>query len=261
MQRKYGWKKDSSDSRDFKYSLEKLLPIKTVYLNPDNGYKLPAVWDQGQLGSCTAFAWAFAVMFDIMNKRIQKLPESVYTPSQLFIYYWERAIEGTISQDSGAQVRDGAKALNRYGVCNESLYPYDPNKFDTTPSGTAIADGLNYKAISYTSLDNTNKQQLVDALQNGYPIVFGFTVYDSFESDAVATSSVVPYPNLATESILGGHCMAIVGYHEGIGDDDTFICRNSWGKDWGHGGYCRIPTRYLMDTNLASDFWILKTVE
>jgi C1A family cysteine protease len=262
MTHKYGWIKGTPDSRDRKYSAERLLPIKTVYLNPDSGYKMPPVWDQGQLGACTAFGWSFAVMFDLLNKHASDPMESGYSPSQIFIYYWERSIEGTIGTDSGAQIRDGAKAINKYGVCNETLMPYVISDFVTPPTDTAATDALNYKALTYTSLDNTNKQLLVDALQQGFPIVFGFTVYESFESDTVNETSVVPYPDINTEQVLGGHCMSIVGFHEGEGDDDTFICRNSWGKDWGsHGGYCRMPTRYLTDPSLASDFWILKMVE
>jgi C1A family cysteine protease len=201
-------------------------------------------------------------MFDLMNKHDQSTMEVGYSPSQLFIYYWERSIEGTISQDSGAQIRDGAKALNTYGVCNETELPYVISDFITPPSSAAIADAINYKALIYTSLDNTNKQLLVDALQRGFPIVFGFTVYESFETETVNETSVVPYPDVNTEQVLGGHCCAIVGYHEGIEDDDTFICRNSWGPDWGsHGGYFRMPTRYLTDPSLASDFWILTMVQ
>jgi C1A family cysteine protease len=260
MTRKYGWKKDSPDERDNRYSATMLFPIKTVYLNPDNGYKVPPVWDQLQLGACTGFGWAFAVAFDLLNKHSENIPEPNFSPSQLFIYWNERVLEGTTGQDAGAEIRDGAKAINTAGVCNSTLWPYDEQEVYTPPPPAANSEALLYKSVLYTNLDNTNKQMLVDALQRGFPIVFGFTVYSSFESDQVAETSVVPYPDINTEQILGGHCMAIVGYHEGEGDDDTFICRNSWGEDWGHGGYCRIPTRYLLDPTLASDFWILETI-
>jgi len=261
MNRTYGWIKQKLDKRDVKYSIENLLPIKTVYLNPDSGYLLPPIWDQLALGACTSFGWAFLVMFDLLNKKFQEIPASGYSPSQLFIYWFERVLRGTTGQDSGAEIRDGAKAINQHGCCSSALWPYNVNTFTTPPSPNMLSNALNYVSVQYKSLDNTNKQQIVDALQRGFPVVFGTSVYESFESQEVASSGIVPYPDVNNEKYLGGHCMAIVGYHEGIGDDDTFIVRNSWGTDWGKGGYCRIPTRYLCDADLASDFWILELVK
>jgi C1A family cysteine protease len=67
--------------------------------------------------------------------------------------------------------------------------------------------------------------QMQGCLASGYPFVFGFTVYESFESDTVAQTGIVPMPAQG-EQVLGGHCVVAVGY------DDTqrrFIVRNSWG--------------------------------
>jgi C1A family cysteine protease len=93
-------------------------------------------------------------------------------------------------------------------------------------------------------------------LAAGYPFVFGFTVYESFESDAVAKTGVVEMP-APSEKVLGGHAVVAVGY-----DDSTqrFIVRNSWGPGWGMGGYFTIPYAYLTDSNLADDFWTVHLV-
>jgi C1A family cysteine protease len=257
----FGRIKDKVDSRDKIFKLERLDPIRTVYLNPDSGFKMAPVWDQLSLGCCTGFGWAFAVIFDLMNNHYEQLATLGFTPSQLFLYYYERFIEGTISQDAGAQIRDGAKALAQFGICNLSLWPYDVSRFADQPTADAIANALNFKAVTYQSVDNTNKQLLVNTLIQGYPIVFGLQCYDSFEGDQANATGVIPYPDLNTEQVIGGHCMVIVGYHEGIGDDDTFVFRNSWGTQWGgHGGYGRIPSRYILDPNLCSDFWVLDLV-
>jgi C1A family cysteine protease len=87
------------------------------------------------------------------------------------------------------------------------------------------------------------------------PVVGGFSVYDSFTSDAVAASGVVPMPNLATESVQGGHAILVVGYEDSTED---YIFRNSWGTEWGQNGYGRIPFAYFTDPNLATDFWALQ---
>jgi C1A family cysteine protease len=86
--------------------------------------------------------------------------------------------------------------------------------------------------------------------------VFGFTVYESFEGDAVAKTGEVSMPG-PSEKVLGGHAVVAVGY-----DDSTqrFIVRNSWGPGWGMGGYFTIPYAYLTDSNLADDFWTVRLV-
>jgi C1A family cysteine protease len=91
-------------------------------------------------------------------------------------------------------------------------------------------------------------------LASGYPFIFGFTVYDSFESDAVAKTGIVPMPS-KTELVLGGHAVMAVGYDD---SKKWFIVRNSWGEDWGDKGYFYIPYDYLTNKNLASDFWTIK---
>jgi hypothetical protein len=44
-------------------------------------------------------------------------------------YYNERAIEGTVTTDSGARIRDGMKSIANQGECDETLWPYDLTKF------------------------------------------------------------------------------------------------------------------------------------
>ena len=91
----------------------------------------------------------------------------------------------------------------------------------------------------------------------GYPFVFGFTVYESFESSAVTKTGKVPMPRTG-EAALGGHAVTAVGYNDA---DQRFIVRNSWGRRWGKKGYCFMPYAYLTDPDLAADFWTIRTVE
>src|SRR5450631_3625349 len=112
----YGWLPDLPDQRDFTYAAPqapKALP-KSVDLRA----QCPAVYDQGQLGSCTANSIGGAVEFELMK---QKAP--VFMPSRLFIYYNERVIENTVNSDNGAQIRDGIKTVNQQGVCPETAWP------------------------------------------------------------------------------------------------------------------------------------------
>ena len=98
--------------------------------------------------------------------------------------------------------------------------------------------------------------QMKGCLASGYPFVFGFTVYDSFESQQVANTGIVPMP-ASGESVVGGHAVMAVGYDD---SQHRFIVRNSWGSSWGMQGYFTIPYAYL-EANLSSDFWTIRLVQ
>lgn len=93
-------------------------------------------------------------------------------------------------------------------------------------------------------------------LAEGYPFVFGFTVYESFESEPVAKTGIVPMP-ASGEAVQGGHCVAAVGFDD---SERAFIIRNSWGTGWGIKGYCLMPYEYLLNSQLASNFWTIRSV-
>lgn len=251
----FGWKRELPDIRDKHYSVSRVtVPVKDVDFRKT--MIMPAIKDQGQLGSCTGNGWAFAIEFNMLNKQVQKVDLSKVPFSRLFIYYNERAIEGTTSYDSGAYIRDGIKTISAQGVCSEKVWPYTISKFKNKPTTTAYSEALNFKSVTYLRVDNTVKSQIQDALNNNYPIVFGFTVYDSFMTDAVAKNGVVPMPK-KSESVQGGHCTVIIGYDT---KTDRYICANSWETSWGQKGYYTIPASYLTNSNLASDFWVSKLI-
>jgi len=259
----YGWSPDLPDHRDHQFAapLAKLvsLPPK-IDLRP----QCPKVYDQGQIGSCTANAIAGAIEFDRLK---QKLPD--FVPSRLFIYYNERAMENTVATDSGAQIRDGVKSVNQLGVCPEMEWTYvatpaDPNtnlwppgaKPAERPTKQCYTDALKHQALTYESVSR-DLAQFRGCLASGYPFVFGFTVYSAFESPQVAKTGVLNLPT-ASEQVVGGHAVMAVGYDDGA---QRFIVRNSWGAAWGQKGYFTIPYAYLLSQNLASDFWTIRVVE
>ena len=245
----YGWIRDLPDQRDHLYAAPRefllKLPAK-VDLTP----LCPAVYDQGQLGSCTANAIAAALEFDQMKEN-----EQAFVPSRLFIYYNERALEGTVSTDSGAQIRDGIKSVAQQGDCPEPSWSYDITKFAVKPPTSCYQQAVKFRAVQYQRVTQI-QNQLKGCLASGYPFVFGFTVYESFESQQVAETGHAPMPG-STEASIGGHAVIAVGYDD---SQNWFIVRNSWGPDWGMKGYFTLPYAYLLDPNLASDFWTIRVV-
>ena len=247
---RYGWLPDLPDHRDFLYAA----PVELAGAPPskaDLRAHCPPVYDQGRLGSCTANAIAGAIEFDRLKQKL-----SDFTPSRLFIYYNERAIERTVNSDSGAQIRDGIKSVAQQGDCPESEWPYAIAKFKTKPPKTCYADALKYKVVLYQRVTRT-LSQLKGCLASGWPFVFGFTVYESFESAQVARTGHASLPR-SGEAVIGGHAVVAVGYDDA---KQWFIIRNSWGSKWGINGYFTLPYAYLADQNLASDFWTIRVVQ
>lgn len=165
-------------------------------------------------------------------------------------------MEGTVPQDAGAQVRDGIKSVATLGAPPETDWSYDIAKFAQKPPPKAYADAKQDLVLTYARV-NQDPAQMQGCLADGYPFVFGFTVYESFESQAVAATGVVPMP-AAQEKTLGGHAVLAVGYDD---SQQRFIVRNSWGTGWGMDGYFTMPYAYLTSRNLASDFWTITMVK
>jgi C1A family cysteine protease len=253
---RYGWIPDLPDHRDFVFAASPTI-LRKLPLRIDLTSKCPPIYDQGQIGSCTANAIGGAIQFDLIKQKVRK----VFMPSRLFVYYNERAMENTINDDSGAMLRDGIKSVAQEGVCPEKMWPYDPTPFPPNrhltkkPSTSCYKEALKHTAVEYRRVTR-NLSQMKGCLASGYPFVLGFTVYDSFESDTVAKTGVVPMP-ARREHVLGGHAVLAVGYDD---KQSRFRMRNSWGRAWGVKGYFTMPYAYLLDDNLSDDFWKITLV-
>ncbi|MGP8251858.1 MAG: C1 family peptidase [Terracidiphilus sp.] len=248
IHRSYGWVPDLPDHRDYLYAAVPAI-LAQLPASKDLRAECPPVYDQGQLSSCTANAIAGAIQFDQMKQGAK-----VFMPSRLFIYYNERDMEGDPASDNGAAIRDGVKCIASRGVCPESEWPYEEAKVADKPPAQCYTDAKECQAIGYQRLTSGNLNQLKGCIASGYPFVFGFTVYDAFESDAVAKSGVLDLPG-ATEQTQGGHAVLAVGYDDAT---ERFTVRNSWGADWGMNGYFTMPYAYLTSSDLADDFWAVR---
>lgn len=247
--RSYGWVPDVPDHRDYLYTA----PPRAQKLPPkvDLHALCPPVYDQGDLSSCTANALAAAVDFERHKQKLAFL-----APSRLFIYFNERVLENSVDSDSGATLRDGMKTIAAQGVCAEPLWPYDPARFADQPNPACYTVAGQHRTLSYTRVPR-DLALMKGCLASGYPFAFGFTVYESFETDIVAKTGKVPMPS-ADESALGGHAVLAVGYSDA---SLRFLVRNSWGPAWGINGHFTIPYQYLTNPNLADDFWTIRLVQ
>jgi C1A family cysteine protease len=246
----FGWLRDLPDQRDHRFAASPSI-LRKLPRSVDLRAGLPEPYNQGRLGSCTANALAGGLQYLLKKQRRRS-----FMPSRLFIYYNERVVEGHVDQDSGAMLRDGIKVLNRWGACTETAWPYDILRFAQKPSPACYAGALKHQLLKYERMDQ-DLNQLRGCLAEGLPFVFGFSVYSSFMTPAVARTGVGQLPG-PQDAPQGGHAVLAVGYDDA---SQRFLMRNSWGKGWGQKGYFTLPYAYLLQPGLCADFWALQILE
>ena len=274
---KYGWKPDLPDFRDMYYEnthspeatlkgpvVAPLNPLSTgdavvhnVVSDPTIGPdgfpisvslrdSMPPVFNQGQLGSCTACA--AGVMFAYVRNG------GPY--SRLQIYYNEREIEGTVNYDAGAYLRDAIQVLVKIGAGSEASWPYIERNFAVPPPAQVLMEASQNKAIEYSRLVTRQDFRNCLAVQQ-HPFIIGITIYSSFENEEVARTGIVPMPTRA-DKLIGGHAVCVIGYHSNFNGGDYYEVRNSWGEGWGDGGNFWIPAAYIENQDLATDSWTIR---
>lgn len=246
----FGLKRDTLDVRDRVY----VPRYKTKMVYPETTERrhfkfFPFRWDQGSIGSCTGHGASAAFVAALLRN-----DKPIFDPSRLFAYYNARD-DASKGEDSGASIRDVIKGLNKYGLCKEETWPYIESKFAEKPSVEAFTEAEKHQTIEYYRIYPVTKEAIMDAIYNGYAVVYGQILYESFMSEGVARTGLVPYPK-CFEDQIGGHCKCIMDYEkEGVFE------LNSWGKGWGSDGGCLIPWKYVLDKDKSFDFWVIKLTE
>jgi len=248
MIKRYGWRRDLPDARDLTFDAPAAvlegLPTR-VDLRRDG---LVPMVDRRGLGS--AVVDAVAGVFVYLRRKHRVAPD--FVPSRLFLYYEVRVRAGTVPVDAGGSLRDAMKVLRIRGACPASGWPDDVARFAERPPDAAYREAARHRVAEYRRVPQS-LIQLKGCLAAGAPFAFGFSVYESFEGEAVRSTGKVPVPS-ASERLVAGHAAVAVGYDD---DQQRFIVRNSWGIEWGDRGDCYLPYAYLSNGGLAADFWTL----
>ena len=251
----YGCLPDIPDSKDLCLTTAPTKPDK--FSDLDNLFHVP-MYNQKALGSCGGHG-AERIHRFARNRRGLK----DWAGSRLFAYYNARRLFGMQSVDSGASIRDCIKSIAKWGAPHENLWPYQIADFAKTPSSQAYQDGLLNQAILYRRVPQT-PDALRGVLTAGWPVVFGATLRESFESEQVEKDGIVPMP-ADSERIVGQHCLVLWGH---VDDTEVYKVANSWWDEddpqdpmWGDHGFAWMPYDMIHDPNICCNFWVVTGVE
>ncbi|HEY9854819.1 MAG TPA: C1 family peptidase [Stenomitos sp.] len=213
-----------------------------------------SVRNQGQLGSCAAFATTSVMEATLKIKG--KKPSKLDHLAPLFFYYATRQamqdsgrMAKATKRDTGSFMDLAARTAVKIGAPSEDLVPYRDGKtglaYDPTDAEYAAAKDFHMLSTKRVSTVKGMKS----ALAAKHPIIIGVPLYQSFMTKALAQSGQMTLPQKG-EQIVGGHAMAVVGYDDA---KESFLIRNSWGSDWGQGGYFYMPYDYFQPSYIGKD--------
>lgn len=206
------------DTRD--WCSEELLAKLVLPTKYDLRPYLQEVRDQENQGTCSA--QAVSCMKEYQEYKNISLDEYM---SPQFIY--SKRADPT---KEGMVPRNTIQILQQFGICRERTYPYGIMKPNTYLVKKAEEEALNFRIQNYAQVDTVEGLKTA-IVQNGVCYIavpvynYGTRLWKRDDADPTSTYK-------------GNHAMAIVGY-----DDfkQSFIIRNSWGKNWGENGYCYFP--------------------
>ncbi len=215
---------------------------------------VPVPGNQGEQGSCVGWATAYAARTLIAAREAEVTHSAAkrqltLSPSFIFNQIQRQGCE------NGSLISDALKLMSEQGVASMASFPYRENSCVAQPDARILQEAEDFRIKAFTRLwGSTSRNRHVSArraLAAGHPVVIGMFLPESFVdfdgSDFFATEDEragmqALYEGRRSPLILGGHAMTVVGYDDAR-EGGSFEIVNSWGPDWGDGGFFWINYR------------------
>ena len=132
------------------------------------------------------------------------------------------------------------------------VYNGHPNQDSTVKPREGMWAAIDMRLASKALRVANRRQDVMDAIANGYAVGMGLTAFQSFLAAGHTPGAIVPMPTQA-DAKVGGHFGCLVGYNA------THACfRNNGGPAWGDSGHAWFPWEFVEDSKLTQDLWVLK---
>ena len=234
---------DTLDFRDLMYT-PTLVEVPThVPLNEYLAHGVPML-DQGREGACTGFGLATVANYLLLRRRV--IPDPMPVSARMFYELARRYDEWPGEDYSGSSARGAMKGWHKHGVCTESDYPYRagaPDRQGLTEARTSSA--LQRPLGAYFRVNHKDVVAMHSAIAEVGVLYATCAVHKGW-GEVGADGRITQSPE-----ITGGHAFAIVAY-----DDDGFWLQNSWGSDWGRGGFACISYDDWLEN--GTDVWVAR---
>jgi hypothetical protein len=248
-QRTFDARPDTVDFRDKMYvptlvEVPIRIPLKT-YLRRYRPGRAP-ILNQGQEGACTGFGLA-AVAHSLLRRR-QVVPDPTPVSPRMFYEMARRYDEWPGENYSGSSARGAMKGWHKHGVCAADLWRYDVNQPGGTLTNERALDAARRPLGAYFRVNHKDLVAMHSAMAEVGILYVTSQVHEGWGKIDPQTG-VIPGP--AGMAQLGGHAYALVGY-----DERGFWLQNSWGAEWGKGGFALITYEDWLAN--GTDVWVAR---
>jgi len=206
----------------------------------------PEIRHQGFIFSCVGWATgygALSIQRAILNNCTDKQVITRNAHSALFLYNQIKPEDC----DKGSRISDALSFLNTKGDCLARQFDFDVNDCAKKPDSTVNEQAKRYSIEDYLTLFDSKEKEAEKvrrvkvALAKNKPVVIGMLVLRNFYE---LKNAQYWHPSLGNTAPAGGHALVVVGYDDHKG---AFRLMNSWGKNWGDGGYIWIKYKDFGD--------------
>jgi len=201
------------------------------------------VLDQGREGACTGFGLATVVHYLLRTR--QRSADQDRVSSRMLYEMAKRYDEWPGEEYAGSSARGAIKGWHKHGVCTDDRWPYRVGRPDRRLTDERARSARERPLGAYFRVNHKDVVAMHAALAEVKVLYATAIVHEGW--NRLDSNGHIPYPG----NRRGGHAFAIVAYNR-----DGFWLQNSWGPDWGAGGFALISYDDWLEN--GTDVWVAR---